>query len=73
MGNQSLFEASRSTLFFNVAENGSKNELIAAMRSRTLDTLNDLIYARIGRIRPLGHYGPPMHVLMNPVLTISDL
>jgi hypothetical protein len=32
--------------------------LDADMRARTLDTVNDLIYARIGRIRPLGHHGP---------------
>ena len=43
----------------------SKNDVIfrkriAAMRSRTHEVVNGPIYARIGRIRPLGHHGPLM-------------
>ncbi len=39
----------------NVVENESKTN--CGMRARTLDTVNDLIYVRIERIRPLGHHG----------------
>ncbi len=63
---------SLSVYAINVAEKESKNELIAAMRSRTLDTVNDLIYARIGRIRPLGHHGPPtLTIIWVKVITVN--
>jgi hypothetical protein len=35
----------------------NENKSFAAMRARTLEVVNDPIYVRIVRIRPLGHHG----------------
>jgi hypothetical protein len=60
MREASLIEPSLLVYAINVAGNEMNDRKRIAMRARTHGrrVVNDLIYVRIVRIRPLGHHGP---------------